>query len=101
MRARTWPATLRPQKKGYWDASDRARERIARHAAEVGPMWPMEAETLSRIGRLFADFKDGLAQLDQVCVCTHPAAVHNDNGLCIALPGVLGCGCLGFQEAEQ
>lgn len=30
------------------------------------------------------------------CVCTHRMDQHNINGLCIALPGVLGCGCLGF-----
>lgn len=37
---------------------------------------------------------------DPLCVCTHPLSVHNLNRLCIALPGVLGCGCLGFQEAR-
>lgn len=34
-----------------------------------------------------------------VCLCTHPYATHNVNGLCIALPGVIGCGCLGWSEA--
>lgn len=33
-----------------------------------------------------------------VCICTHPKSQHNVNDLCIALPGVLGCGCLGFAE---
>lgn len=63
MRARTWPATLRPQRKGYWDASDRARQQIARHAAEDGPMWPMELDQLELIGGLFAVFKSGLERL--------------------------------------
>jgi len=35
-----------------------------------------------------------------VCLCTHPRSTHNANGLCIALPGVLGCGCLGWSEAR-
>lgn len=33
-----------------------------------------------------------------VCICTHPKSDHNLNDLCIAVPGVLGCGCLGFAE---
>lgn len=33
-----------------------------------------------------------------VCICTHPKSDHNFNDLCIAVPGVLGCGCLGFSE---
>jgi hypothetical protein len=37
-------------------------------------------------------------KLDPVCICTHPRSDHNINGLCIALPGVLGCGCLGWSE---
>lgn len=36
------------------------------------------------------------ASHDPVCVCTHPLSAHNLNRICIALPGVLGCGCLGF-----
>lgn len=36
---------------------------------------------------------------DRVCVCTHPYSKHNVHGLCIAIPGVLGCGCLGWSEA--
>lgn len=35
---------------------------------------------------------------DAVCLCTHPRSTHNLNGLCIALPGVLGCGCMGWSE---
>lgn len=33
---------------------------------------------------------------DPVCVCTHPRSDHNINDLCIAVPGITGCGCLGF-----
>lgn len=34
------------------------------------------------------------------CLCTHPYSSHNVNGLCIALPGVLGCGCMGWSEVR-
>lgn len=36
-----------------------------------------------------------------LCVCTHPRSTHNVNGLCVALPGVLGCGCMGWLEASR
>jgi hypothetical protein len=41
------------------------------------------------------------ASHDPLCVCTHPLSAHNLNRLCIALPGVTGCGCLGFLEADR
>ena len=41
------------------------------------------------------------ASHDPMCVCTHPLSSHNLNRLCIALPGVIGCGCLGFLEASH
>lgn len=47
-----------------------------------------------------AGVMDAVAQLEATCVCTHPYSTHNVNGLCIALPGVLGCGCLGWSEVR-
>lgn len=37
---------------------------------------------------------------DTECVCTHPFHAHNFHGLCVKVPGVIGCGCLGFQKRE-
>lgn len=39
-------------------------------------------------------------RIQPMCLCTHPRSAHNVNGLCIALPGVLGCGCLGWSESD-
>ena len=38
---------------------------------------------------------------DPVCICTHPLSQHNFQRLCIALPGTIGCGCLGFLRKED
>lgn len=38
-----------------------------------------------------------LPERNPVCVCGHRKSDHNLNDLCIALPGVTGCGCLGFK----
>jgi hypothetical protein len=38
---------------------------------------------------------------DPVCICTHPLSQHNLNGLCVALPGTTGCGCLGWLEKRS
>lgn len=38
---------------------------------------------------------------DLRCVCTHLLSSHNVNRLCVAVPGVLGCGCLGFSPAPE
>lgn len=45
--------------------------------------------------------KDLRPPLNTVCLCTHPYSSHNVNGLCIAFPGVLGCGCMGWSEAQS
>lgn len=39
---------------------------------------------------------------EPVCVCTHPWHAHNHlNTICEAVPGVLGCGCLGWKEERD
>ena len=37
---------------------------------------------------------------DDECVCRHPFHAHNFRGLCVEVPGVTGCGCLGFLKRE-
>lgn len=38
---------------------------------------------------------------DTECVCTHPRHAHNPRGLCVMIPGVTGCGCLGFLDRRE
>lgn len=38
---------------------------------------------------------------DDECVCTHPRHAHNPQGLCVKIPGVTGCGCLGFLDRRE
>lgn len=74
-------------------------ERAARRAA-IGAGWTVRltvpatllcpACTLNPLGIK-------LPKPDPVCVCGHRKSGHNFNDLCIALPGVTGCGCLGFK----
>lgn len=73
------------------------------HRPRGGTM--ITSATLESIGTLLCIVCGGQLRgtepaFNAVCVCTHPYATHNVNGLCIALPGVLGCGCVGWSEVR-
>lgn len=73
--------TLRVQTEGYARRGFRLRF----------PGWPIAGEAWSE--------HQVPPELSTRCVCTHLRSEHNANDLCVALPGVLGCGCLGWSEA--
>lgn len=75
-------------------------ERAARHAA-LGAGWTYTwfkgAHKLMCPACAANPLGIKLPEPDLVCVCGHRKSDHNLNDLCIALPGVMGCGCLGFK----
>lgn len=84
-------------------ALERAVRQVRRHAWQT----PGYSGEYAEMIRMFDDFKNRFQTHtdvhlpDPVCICTHPSSTHNMNGLCIALPGVLGCGCLGLSLERQ
>lgn len=85
-------------------AAQRATRYVRRHAWQFHGAGVEDAvEALSGIDGDFS-VSEALAKLavslNATCLCTHPYSTHNVNGLCIALPGVLGCGCLGWSEVR-
>lgn len=74
-------------------ARSRALLAVRRHAWQTGPV-PARARLLAQVVPIQVPMPDALDE----CVCTHPRYKHNSKSLCVALPGVLGCGCLGFAK---
>jgi len=79
-------------------------ERAARTAA-LGAGWQRSPLDPARVKWLCPDCKSNPLGIvlppDPVCICTHPLSQHNFQRLCIALPGIVGCGCLGFLRKED
>lgn len=118
MRGRAVSWTLRPQRtrmirqghKQTHEAALRASRYVRRHAWQFHGAGVADAvRDLQRIcgwnptdATLDCDWSPDCGvhgpSLTAKCVCTHPYSSHNANGLCIALPGVLGCGCMGWSE---
>lgn len=62
---------------------------------DVPRVWRAMADAMERLQRRSTGAL--LHGVPELCVCTHPREDHSSAGLCTAVPGVLGCGCLGWR----